>query len=94
MTEIKGGTKRTIENNTTRHQALQFNAPIGTDLWRDLDQLTIRDNLAEDQSRQFNYAQTMDVYHDQMARVPKPLDSRFIAILVAVVTALYILYGK
>ncbi len=47
-----GGTERTIKNNITRHQAMQFNAPIGTDLWKDLDQLEIRDNQAEDRVQQ------------------------------------------
>ncbi|KAF2501643.1 hypothetical protein BU16DRAFT_556120 [Lophium mytilinum] len=88
------GKTRTIRKNTTRQQALQFNAPIGTDLWKDLDHLNIHENTAEDQSRQFNYAQTMDVYHDQMARIPKPLDYRLIAVLLAAIAALYIVYGK
>ena len=96
LAEARNGRKITIQNNTTRDRALQFNAPIGTDLWKDIDELDISFNTAENQSRQFNYAQTMDVYLDQMAKVPKPLDSSFLAVLVAVVAlaALYIFGGK
>lgn len=97
LAEMSGtvdGRMAAIQNNTTRDQALQFNAPIGTDLWKDLAQLDIHHNLAEGQSRQFNYAQTMDVYHDQMARILPPPDYRFYAILVAAIAALYIIYGR
>ena len=92
--KAKNGRKITVQKNITRDLALQFNAPIGTDLWKDINELSIEFNEAEDQSRQFNYAQTMDVYLDQMAKGPKPLDYSLFAILVAIVAVLYILYGK
>ena len=84
----------TIRNNITRDQALQINAPIGSDLWKNLSKLDIFENVAEGNSRQFNYAQNMDVYRNQMAMIPRPLDFRFFAVLIAAVAALYIIYSN
>jgi hypothetical protein len=48
-------TERTIINNSSRGQAVQVNAPVETDMYKGLNSLTIRDNVAEEQSLQVNY---------------------------------------
>ncbi|KAI4948169.1 hypothetical protein J4E91_006163 [Alternaria rosae] len=48
--------ERIIVDNSTHNQALQINAPLETDPWKDLPSLTIRGNVAADQSLQVNYA--------------------------------------
>ncbi|KAI4690375.1 hypothetical protein J4E81_007528 [Alternaria sp. BMP 2799] len=48
--------ERIIVDNSTHDQALQINAPLETDPWKDLASLTIRGNVAANQSLQVNYA--------------------------------------
>ncbi|KAI8930929.1 hypothetical protein NX059_011944 [Plenodomus lindquistii] len=54
-------TERIIIRNVSRNQAIQINAAIGKDLWSSIDRLVVRDNVAEDDSMQFNHAMELDV---------------------------------
>jgi hypothetical protein len=54
-------TERRILRNTARDQAFQVNCPIGEDVWKDLDCLVIEENVAEDQSTQFNYGMSLEI---------------------------------
>jgi hypothetical protein len=54
-------TERRVLRNTARNQAFQVNCPIGEDVWKDIDRLVIEDNVAEDQSMQFNYGMSFDM---------------------------------
>ncbi|CAO2651615.1 Nn.00g041850.m01.CDS01 [Neocucurbitaria sp. VM-36] len=53
--EIPLKTERIILRNTARQQALQINAALGEDIWKELNRLVIKDNVAEDQAVQVNY---------------------------------------
>jgi hypothetical protein len=54
-------TERIILRNTARDQAAQVNAPIETDIWKDVDRLVIKDNVAEGQALQLNYGTTLAI---------------------------------
>ncbi|KAF2013027.1 hypothetical protein BU24DRAFT_435314 [Aaosphaeria arxii CBS 175.79] len=51
--------ERIILRNIARHQAIQINAALGEDVWKDVDRLVVKDNVAEDQSVQINYGMTI-----------------------------------
>jgi hypothetical protein len=55
-------TERIITRNTARNQALQINAAVIEDLWKDVNHLRIHDNVAEDESMQVNYAMTREAF--------------------------------
>lgn len=55
-------TERIITRNTARNQALQINAAVIEDLWKDVNHLKIHDNVAEDESMQVNYAMTREAF--------------------------------
>ncbi|KAH8645270.1 hypothetical protein IG631_02734 [Alternaria alternata] len=55
-------TERIITRNTARNQALQINAAVIEDLWKDVNHLKIHDNVAEDESTQVNYAMNREVF--------------------------------
>ncbi|KAL1800890.1 hypothetical protein ACET3X_001232 [Alternaria dauci] len=66
--EVAVKSERTIINNTSRNQALQINAALQEDIWKDVGRLRIQDNLAEDQSLQVNYAISKDMLAMFLAR--------------------------
>jgi len=51
-------TERIVINNASRGYAVQVNAPLDTDMYKDLSSLRIQDNVAEEQSVQINYGTT------------------------------------
>lgn len=51
--------ERIILRNTTRHQAFQINAAFGKDIWKDMERLVIKDNIAENESFQLNHGTTL-----------------------------------
>lgn len=53
--------ERIILRNTARNQALQINAAVGEDIWKDVGRLVIKDNMAEDEAMQFNHGMELDV---------------------------------
>ncbi|KAI5379037.1 hypothetical protein J4E82_002023 [Alternaria postmessia] len=55
-------TERIITRNIARNQALQINAAVIEDLWKDVNHLKIHDNVAEDESTQVNYAMNREVF--------------------------------
>ena len=64
-TPAKLGTKvgvssRIVLNNTALDQAVQVNAPIGTEGWIEVEDLTIKDNVAKGYSTQINHAVSRD----------------------------------
>lgn len=63
-----GTSSRIVRNNLTYNQALQVNAPIGTEGWREVNSLTIKDNVARDESTQINHAVGKDVFLALLAR--------------------------
>ncbi|KAG9191610.1 hypothetical protein G6011_10344 [Alternaria panax] len=65
-------TERIITRNIARNEALQINAALEKDLWKDVHRLKIHDNVAEDRSFQANYAMTREMVSmmlDQRNRV-------------------------
>jgi hypothetical protein len=55
-------TERVITRNTARDQALQINAALEEDMWKDINRLKIQDNVAENQSCQVNYPISRDIF--------------------------------
>jgi hypothetical protein len=53
-------TERVILSNMARNQAIQINAPIGKDIWKTVDKITIKHNTAEDNAVQINYTNTLE----------------------------------
>jgi hypothetical protein len=60
-TRKRGSTSRVILRNMARHQALQINAAVGDDIWKNINRLVIKDNVAEDQAIQINHGTTLEV---------------------------------
>ena len=54
--------ERIILRNTARHQAMQINAALGEDIWREMDRLVIKKNVAEDQAVQVNHGTTIETF--------------------------------
>jgi hypothetical protein len=61
-------TERIVIGNSTKAQALMVNAAVGEDIWKDLDRLEIRENIAEDSSTMVNHAISKDVLKLMMDR--------------------------
>ncbi|KAI4923445.1 hypothetical protein J4E85_008483 [Alternaria conjuncta] len=66
--ELPVKTERIITRNTARNQALQVNAALEQDMWKDIDRLKIQDNVAEDQSCQVNYPISRDIFSMMLDR--------------------------
>ena len=70
-------TERIILRNIARNQSAQINAAIETDIWKDVNRLVIKDNVAEDQALQFNYGATLEITsllldrRDRLTTVPR-----------------------
>lgn len=60
-TRKRASTSRTILRNMAKNQALQINAAVGEDIWKDIRRLVIKDNVAEDQAIQINHGTTLEV---------------------------------
>lgn len=54
-------TERIILRNTARHHAIQINAALGDDIWKELNRLVVKDNIAEDNAMQLNYGVTAEM---------------------------------
>jgi hypothetical protein len=54
-------TERIIMRNMARNQAMQINAPVGKDMWKNIDRIVIEDNVAQDNAVQMNYSNTLEV---------------------------------
>jgi hypothetical protein len=54
-------TERIILRNMAKNQAMQINAPVGTDIWKIIDRIVIEDNIAEDDAVQINYSNSLEV---------------------------------
>ncbi|KAI9687296.1 MAG: hypothetical protein M1822_002339 [Bathelium mastoideum] len=62
LTKPKAIKKRVVGNNVAKISSTQVNCPIGHDLWEDMDHIEIRDNIAEETSKQFNYPMSLEVF--------------------------------
>ncbi|KAI4673641.1 uncharacterized protein J4E88_008697 [Alternaria novae-zelandiae] len=69
--ELPVKTERIITRNTARNQALQVNAALEQDMWKDISRLKIQDNVAEDQSCQVNYPISRDIFSMMLDRQSK-----------------------
>jgi len=69
--ELPVKTERIITRNTARNQALQVNAALEQDMWKDINRLKIQDNVAEDQSCQVNYPISRDIFSMMLDRQSK-----------------------
>jgi hypothetical protein len=61
LTRKRGSTSRIILRNMAKHQALQINAAVGDDIWKNINRLVIKDNVAEDQAIQINHGNSLEV---------------------------------
>jgi hypothetical protein len=43
-----------------RDQAIQINAPLGKDIWKNVDRTVIKNNTAENDAVQINYINTLE----------------------------------
>ncbi|KAE8847419.1 hypothetical protein CFE70_006098 [Pyrenophora teres f. teres 0-1] len=59
--EIPLKTERIIRRNEARNKAVQVNAALGKDLWKNLHRLVIEDNVVDSQGIQVNYAITPEM---------------------------------
>ena len=53
--------ERIILRNMAKNQAMQINAPVGKDIWKNVDRIVIEDNVAQDEAVQINYTNTLEV---------------------------------
>lgn len=53
---VSGFTKRVTLNNVAESRSFQVNAPIGEDIYKDVDCVIIKNNKAGSQAMQINYA--------------------------------------
>ena len=58
--EMSLKTERIILRNTAQQQSIQINAALGEDIWKELNRLVIKDNIAKDQAVQLNYGTTLE----------------------------------
>ncbi|RTE70516.1 hypothetical protein BHE90_015091 [Fusarium euwallaceae] len=59
----KPATERIILNNVARFQATQINAPLGEDIWANVDRLVVENNQADALSTQINYPMTLGAFY-------------------------------
>jgi hypothetical protein len=52
--------ERIILSNMAKNQAIQINAPIGKDIWKNVDRIVIKNNIAENDAVQINYLSTLE----------------------------------
>jgi hypothetical protein len=63
-TKMRASIERIVLSNMAKDQAIQINAPIGKDIWKNIDRIIIKNNIAEDNAIQLNYSNTLE---DMMA---------------------------
>jgi hypothetical protein len=61
QTKKRVSTERIILRNMAKNQALQINAPVGKDIWKNINRIVIEDNVAQDKAVQINYSNTLEV---------------------------------
>ncbi|RMJ02409.1 hypothetical protein CDV36_015329, partial [Fusarium kuroshium] len=59
----KPATERIILNNVAKFQATQINAPLGEDIWANVDRLVVENNQADALSTQINYPMTLGAFY-------------------------------
>lgn len=69
-------TERIIMRNLAHHQAIQINAALGEDIWKELGRLEIADNIAEDQAIQVNYGMSLEAFAFLADRQAKAIHMR------------------
>jgi hypothetical protein len=52
--------ERIVLNNMARDQAIQINAPLGKDIWKNVDRIVIKNNIAENDAVQINYINSLE----------------------------------
>jgi hypothetical protein len=52
--------ERIVLSNMAKDQAIQINAPLGKDIWKDVDRTIIKNNVAEHDAVQVNYINTLE----------------------------------
>jgi hypothetical protein len=59
-TKRRASIERIVLNNMARDQAIQINAPLGKDIWKNVDRTVIKNNTAENDAVQINYINTLE----------------------------------
>jgi hypothetical protein len=59
-TKKRASMERIVLSNMAKNQAIQINAPIGKDIWRNIDRIVIKNNIAENDAVQINYVNTLE----------------------------------
>ncbi|KAM5356784.1 hypothetical protein ACJ41O_003430 [Fusarium nematophilum] len=59
----KPSRERIILKNVAKFQATQINAPLGKDIWENVDRLVVRNNQADALSTQINYPMTLGAFY-------------------------------
>jgi hypothetical protein len=75
-TRKRVSTSRIILRNMAKQQALQINAAVGDDIWKNISRLEIKDNIAEDQAIQINHGNTLEVVMALIGRQGKIIAAR------------------
>ncbi|UPK99708.1 hypothetical protein LCI18_010643 [Fusarium solani-melongenae] len=58
--------ERIILNNVAKFQATQINAPLGEDIWANVDRLVVENNQANPLSTQINYPMTLGAFYSSL----------------------------
>jgi hypothetical protein len=53
-------TERIVLSNIAKDQAIQLNSPLRKDIWKDVDRVVIKNNIAEHDAVQINYINTLE----------------------------------
>jgi hypothetical protein len=61
LRNLPGKTGRDIDHNKATTRSIQINAAIETDIWKDMDRLSIKHNVAESRAVQINHGTTLQV---------------------------------
>lgn len=61
LQEIPPKIKRIVRYNSVDNQAIQINAPLETDIWKDVNLLVVERNEADNQGIQLNYPITREM---------------------------------
>ncbi|KAF1922177.1 uncharacterized protein M421DRAFT_132562 [Didymella exigua CBS 183.55] len=59
-TKKRASIERIILSNMAKNQAIQINAPLGKDIWKNVDRIVIKNNIAEHDAVQINYNNTLE----------------------------------
>lgn len=58
--KMRTSTERIVLSNMAKDQAIQLNGPLGKDIWKDVDRVVIKNNIAEHDAVQINYINTLE----------------------------------